>query len=540
MSPTPNLLGWLPNLLADGFTAPVPGKEGELSLVDARSGIITAHLKLPGKCFLRWEAVSEACAVSDDGQWLFSLDNGSENGTVGTLSIREMASGRILATYRDEAAGTPKMAISDRNYLLRFLPGGETVLWANRDGFIHTWRWADPSALPQAEQGHRGIVWDIECSPDGRRLATAGNDQTVRVWDTERLKELCLLRGHHDEVFTVAFSHDGQWLASGGQDGTVKLWNLDNPSSGDVPSIVARQLANRIVFSPDGRDIAVGLDDNSIGVIDTQTCRLTANFKDLLFPARFMADGRRLFGLAGIGNLANQKVEREIPYPDDTYTWTQDVSPDGHWLVRSFRSAARHGDVVELLDLQRGSVFTNITPSGVVEATQFTQDGQTILASLHDGRLVWWTVTEHGLEPRRIIQLGNGSRAIAFAPGGAIVAVGGLSRISLVDYRTGVIRQRLFGHGHQVEGLAFSPDGGTLASCSFDGTIKIWNLRTMQDVCTIPFDSRSALGREIGVQGVGFTTDGNSLWAFSRSGTLRYWRTATPAEIAAAQAADKR
>jgi serine/threonine protein kinase/WD40 repeat protein len=535
-----SLLGWLPNLLADGCTATVPAVDGELSLVDGRSGTANAHFKLPGNCFPCWEAYAEACVVSDDGQWLFSLDNGAKTGTAGTLSIHEMRSGKVLATYHDEAAGTPKVAISDRCYVLRFLPGGKTVLWANRDGFIHTWRWSDSSATPQAEPGHRGIIWDIERSPDGRRFATAGIDQTVRVWDAERLKELCLLRGHHSEVFTVAFSHDGQWLASGSQDGTIKLWNLDNPGcSGDVPGIVARQLGNRIVFSPDGRNVAVGMDDESIGVIDTQSCRLTANFKDLLFPARFTADGNRLFGLAGVGNLANRKVERAIPFPDECYPWAHDVSPDGRWLVRSFRSAARHGDLIELLDLQRGSVFTKFTPAGIVVAAQFTQDGQTIMASLDDGRLVWWTVTEHGLEPRRTVQLGHASRTIAFAPGGSLIALGGLSRISLVDYRTGAIRQRLFGHGHDVVGLAFSPDGGTLASCSLDGTIKIWNLRTMQEVCTLPFDTRSSLGKELGVQGVGFATDGNSLWAFSRSGTLRYWRTAAPAEITAAEAADK-
>jgi WD40 repeat protein len=128
---------------------------------------------------------------------------------------------------------------------------------------------------------------------------------------------------------------------------------------------------------------------------------------------------------------------------------------------------------------------------------------------------------------------------MALSPGGATVALGGVSRISLVDYQTGAIRQRLFGHGHEITGLAFSPDGETLASCSMDGTIKLWNLRTMQEVCTITFDVKPALGKEIGVQGVGFAPDGTSLWAFSRSGILKYWRTATLDEIASAGQAHK-
>jgi WD40 repeat protein len=107
-----------------------------------------------------------------------------------------------------------------------------------------------------------------------------------------------------------------------------------------------------------------------------------------------------------------------------------------------------------------------------------------------------------------------------------------------VDYRTGAIRQRLFGHAHEIPGLAFSPDGGTLASCSMDGTIKLWNLQTMQEVCTITFDVKPAPGKEIGVQGVDFAPDGNSLWAFSRSGVLKYWRAAASDEILAAAHAD--
>ena len=153
--------------------------------------------------------------------------------------------------------------------------------------------------------------------------------------------------------------------------------------------------------------------------------------------------------------------------------------------------------------------------------------------------LDWWTVSSVGVEKGRESQIGHFSRAMALSPDGETVALGGLSRISLVDYRSGAMRQRLFGHAHDITSLAFSPDGGTLASCALDGTIKLWNLQTMQEACTITFDVKPAPGKEIGVEGVGFAPDGNSLWAFSRSGVLKCWRVATAEEIVAAANADK-
>jgi WD40 repeat protein len=294
-----------------------------------------------------------------------------------------------------------------------------------------------------------------------------------------------------------------------------------------------------MVFSRDGNALAVGTDDDAISVINAESCLVTSSFKDLIFPARFTSDRMRIIGLGGVGNLATGNTERTNEFSDVGYPWTEDVSPDGRLLFRSFRSVSGRGDIAELFDLQRGAIITNFISPAIVVAACFTHDGHTILASEGDGRLSWWTVTPQGLQPRRTIHVGHFSRAMALAPVGATVALGGYSRISLVNYRTGAIHQRLFGHGHEITGLDFSPDGGTLASCSMDGTIKLWNLRTMQEVCTIPFDVKPALGKEIGVQGVSFAPDGNSLWAFSRSGMLKFWRAATRREIAAAGKADE-
>jgi WD40 repeat protein len=60
-------------------------------------------------------------------------------------------------------------------------------------------------------------------SPDGRRLATSSEDQTVRLWDAETGQEVLTLRGHTDIVPSVVFSPDGNRLVSAGADGTVQL-----------------------------------------------------------------------------------------------------------------------------------------------------------------------------------------------------------------------------------------------------------------------------------------------------------------------------
>ena len=84
----------------------------------------------------------------------------------------------------------------------------------------------------QTFEAGKGLVLGVAVSPDGSRLASVGEDKTVRVWESATDREVLDLRGHTEWSQGVAFSPDGLRLASAGGDGTVRVWDA-TPLRGD-------------------------------------------------------------------------------------------------------------------------------------------------------------------------------------------------------------------------------------------------------------------------------------------------------------------
>src|SRR5690606_30559784 len=134
--------------------------------------------------------------------------------------------------------------------------------------------------IVQTLSGHEGAVNDIAANAADDRLASVGEDGTIRVWEVETGRVLYTIGDAHGgaRVFGVAFSPANDRLASAGADGTVRLW--DRATGAQLAEIAAhdpeaassgRPGAVAVVFSPDGRLLASGGADRFVRLWDAQT-----------------------------------------------------------------------------------------------------------------------------------------------------------------------------------------------------------------------------------------------------------------------------
>jgi RNA polymerase sigma factor (sigma-70 family) len=257
-------------------------------------------------------------------------------------------------------------------------------------------------------------------SPDGRTLVSAGNDASAILWDgtTGRLRTILRrsapaymrpeqLEAHEWPVHALAFSPDGKTLASGGDDQAVRLW--------DVTKGEQRAIRRGLVF---------------------------------VYSLAFSPDGKLLVYAGTISPAALGKTMDQPP----------PKTPNGPRFPE-------YG-VVRVWDLAAGKVRPFfIGDTGRVTSVAFSPDGKTLAAGLREGSIRLWDVAT-GRERACLRERTHSVRAIAFSPDGRTLAsVQELpdDTVKLWDLASGRVRARLAGHSGPVLAVAFSPDG-TLAT----------------------------------------------------------------------------
>ena len=181
-----------------------------------------------------------------------------------------------------------------------FSPDGRRLVSTSDDDTVRVWN-AETGALQQTLEGHTDWVWSVAFSPDGRRLASASCDKTVRIWDAETGVLQQTLEDHIDWVLSVAFSPDGRRLASASGDTTVRIWDTGSDTLQQTLE-GHTALVWSVAFSPDGRELASASDDKTVRIWNAETGVLLQTLEghtDSVWSVAFSPDGRRLASASG-------------------------------------------------------------------------------------------------------------------------------------------------------------------------------------------------------------------------------------------------
>jgi WD40 repeat protein/tRNA A-37 threonylcarbamoyl transferase component Bud32 len=372
-----------------------------------------------------------------------------------------------------------RMVLAEREWSANNLGNVKKLLRETPEG-LRGWEWRYLDRVSNVElarlNGHSLPVMGIAYSPDGKWLASASFDKTVKIWDTASHKEIKTLEGHKYLVASVAFSPDGKLLVSVGSlnnkasPGDLKFWNTatweeTHPLEKPPDKVWAA------AFHPDSRYLALATGPLSRFQLNSQPSIVTIwdlkigrevhilrGHTEAVLSVAFSPDGQRLASLASGGakraprpsemiiwETSTQKQLLSVPSRPDTWCPQVVFSPDGSQIAWQYT-----GRAVRVADSRTGEEVSTL--QGHIEGA----DG---LAYIPTG----------GIHPG----------------GGLLATVGGEGTVKLWDPKGPPEVRTLRGDTGSLWSVAVSPDGRRLAASSAEGTIIIWDPHTGHDPFTL-------------------------------------------------------
>lgn len=289
-------------------------------------------------------------------------------------------------------------------------------------------------------------------SPDGSELTASGYHE-LTLWKSADGSLSRRIQGLGERVYDVAYSPDGKWMATAsgdpGQAGSVKLW-IAEPNGGGKPvhDLVETTDANfAVAFSPDSKLLAAAGADRAIRIWETESGKqvgLIEDHADWIFDLAFSPDGKRL-------------------------------------------ASASRDKTSKVFDVEkRESIVTFPAHAETVYTVGFSGDGKQVVTGGGDNKMRIWEPDNDGKQVREIGGFGGAVFKLqVLADGKTAVAAGADKTIRVFDLTNGSGKQTMQGHQDWIYSFALSPDQKTIASGSWDGEVRLWNLADGKPISTI-------------------------------------------------------
>lgn len=336
--------------------------------------------------------------------------------------------------------------------------------------------------------GHTACVLAMAYSPDGRYVASGGQDNTIIIWDLYSRKELRKLIGHTSFVNYISYSPDGKFLASGSTDGTIRIWNVE---TGD--GLQCLKTESRIIY---------------VNYLKNSEFIISAAFQESSFLLWDLKSGKKIKELKidnfEFASADFSPIKKEIAVTDEQNVYVYDLetlkkirefkfygdfpkrgikySPDGKYFILEIDN--EFGAYSKLIDAKSGEDIA-IIPECC--GSVFSPDSHFFCIAY----AIWKEENNNGLKIYNIDTLQSEDLGlycefvsnITFNVNEEIFTSGSADgTITLWNLKTGEKVKELKGHEKSIKGFAYSFDGKRLASCSTDNTIRIWDIESGKEL----------------------------------------------------------
>jgi WD40 repeat protein/TPR repeat protein len=373
--------------------------------------------------------------------------------------------------------------------------------------------------------GHADRVISAAFSPEGRRIVTASDDKTARIWDATTGREIVRLSGHADSLNSAAFAPDGRRLVTASYDKTARIWDA---STGQQLLLLSGHTGRvrSAAFSPDGLRVVTASNDKTIRLWDATTGQqqlLLSGHSETVRSAAFSPDGRRVVTASDdqTARIWNAVTGAQIMVLSghDNAVWSAAFSPDGLRIV-----TASVDKTARLWDAERGHQITVLRGhSDLVSSAAFSADGLRVVTSSDDRTVRLWDAAT-GQQTALLAGHTEVIESAAFSPDGRRVVSTSFDLTARVwdavpPQQVGL----LSGHTNLVMSATFSPDGRRIVTVSWDKTARIWDAATGREISVLN-------GHTDHVESGTFSPDGLHVVTAAKDQTARVWEVATGRE----------